>query len=944
MICLQAVLGCPRRFRWIPVGALLLSVLAGGAVAADWNYVLRDGRKVPLVKSSSELGVVFRSHEVIDEARQRLEDAGFGDVQDIEGAPGARVKILRVRAGGTGDAMVGIADDHDVEDVQPVFRFGTADSPVIPTGKIVLKLAGNLTAVERDALWDQFGIGEVEVFRGLHDVYFARPAAGVDEVLLAEKLADDPRTLWANPDFRQARVSHQVAVSDRFFDFQWHLDNPGRISRVEDADIDALEAWSIADGAGVLFGMFDTACDVDHEDLRGNYIGTGQDIARPPFNDPRPKLPFSVEGHGTSVMGLAVAAGNSIGVRGVAFRARFTASRGLLEFVSDAAIASTYTFAMAQEVDVHINSWGPVFPNLFPTSPVIEDAIETAFNEGRDLDGEGGDDPLGMVIVFSSGNEFAEIFPGFGEATMPQVIAVGASTDEDSRADFSNYGAHLSFLAPGAGTDSFWITTTDNEDDRISPGFNVGGEFGSDFAGGKYTRWFGGTSASCPIAAGVAGLVLSVNPRLTATDVRILMEHSCDQVSPDDAQYDGITSKSFKYGYGRINAHTAVLAAQESLDNGGFTWPDVPTDVHVEGRTLRWTASTGTDEFLVVDRNNFFTFAPEDGACYSDEQRGCGSASLTALPDGVGLVFAGCDGDCSSGSEQSTEFEPPALGTKLLGIYARNEIGHYSFGAAARANAVRPPAVTLTASPLFGPSPLTVRFNGNALSEQPIDESRTLLDFDIDDQIIPSPPTRLPATHVYEVAPGEARTFTARLTMVDESGTPGSSEIRIQVFGADVEDDAVLAGAGGVRIVISRPGTIGSDVSSVQSGDSVELRIDSDTPGSVLSVVWDLGDGSPQIAGLAVTHTYINTSSTDLVLPITATVMVGTAGGTTIPATATRFITVTPGIVGPDVGEPDLPGTRPLGGGGSATPCGALGMVPLVFGMSALMWLRRRRF
>jgi hypothetical protein len=72
--------------------------------------------------------------------------------------------------------------------------------------------------------------------------------------------------------------------------------------------------------------------------------------------------------------------------------------------------------------------------------------------------------------------------------------------------------------------------------------------------------------------------------------------------------------------------------------------------------------------------------------------------------------------------------------------------------------------------------------------------------------------------------------------------------------------------------------------------------------------------------------------------------MVGTAGGTTIPATATRFITVTPGIVGPDVGEPDLPGTRPLGGGGSATPCGALGMVPLVFGMSALMWLRRRRF
>ena len=97
----------------------------------------------------------------------------------------------------------------------------------------------------------------------------------------------------------------QATPADTFFGLQWHLNNTGQfISGTPGADISALEAWAIADGTGVRFGMYDDACDVDHEDLAQNYIGIGQDVtlplSDPGHTDPRPQ---PGDNHGTRVMG-----------------------------------------------------------------------------------------------------------------------------------------------------------------------------------------------------------------------------------------------------------------------------------------------------------------------------------------------------------------------------------------------------------------------------------------------------------------------------------------------------------------------------------------------------------------------------------------------------------------------------------------------------------------
>jgi len=79
-----------------------------------------------------------------------------------------------------------------------------------------------------------------------------------------------------------------------------------------------------------------------------------------------------------------------------------------------------------------------------------------------------------------------------------------------------------------------------------------------------YAQYWGGTSASCPITAGVAALILSVEPNLTSDDVRYILTHSAhDLGEPGWDEY---------YGWGRVDAKAAldmVLAARADLYRDG---------------------------------------------------------------------------------------------------------------------------------------------------------------------------------------------------------------------------------------------------------------------------------------------------------------------------------------------------------------------------------------
>jgi subtilisin-like proprotein convertase family protein len=103
--------------------------------------------------------------------------------------------------------------------------------------------------------------------------------------------------------------------------------------------------------------------------------------------------------------------------------------------------------------------------------------------------------------------------------------------------------------------------------DRVGPhGYNSGSVAEGD-AAGNYTNSFGGTSSACPGAAGVAALVLSVNPALRWNEVKDLFKRACDRIDPQGGGYDA-NGHSPKYGYGRLNARTAVELAKPQPQSG----------------------------------------------------------------------------------------------------------------------------------------------------------------------------------------------------------------------------------------------------------------------------------------------------------------------------------------------------------------------------------------
>ncbi len=136
-------------------------------------------------------------------------------------------------------------------------------------------------------------------------------------------------------------------------------------------------------------------------------------------------------------------------------------------------------------------------------------------------------------------------------ASADSAIAVGASSEFDFRIGYSQYnaagtGKTVDFLAPSNGVWD-WVTTTDRT-----------GAAG--YVSGDYDQAFGGTSAACPLAAGIAALVLSRDSALTRDEVLDVMRTTCDKVG--GVVYSGAVDggQNHEYGFGRLNAYQALRA------------------------------------------------------------------------------------------------------------------------------------------------------------------------------------------------------------------------------------------------------------------------------------------------------------------------------------------------------------------------------------------------
>ncbi|ELR73791.1 hypothetical protein C900_01401 [Fulvivirga imtechensis AK7] len=366
----------------------------------------------------------------------------------------------------------------------------------------------------------------------------------------------------AEPDFMEDDLVH--VPNDPFYVDQWGLTNTGHYGGIAGMDIRALGAWDITKGSrDVVVAVLDHGFEMNHPDLQGNTFGTGFDTE----SGTSPALLLG--SHGTACAGIIAATGdNNTGVTGVAPNARLMSVSNSLVGTPNSRQrrADGINWAWQNGADVISNSWGSGVQYA-----IIDNAITNALTNGR-----GG---LGTIIVFSAGNGNGNV--GYPANSNPDIIAVGAMSPCGERKSplscdgegwGSDFGAQLDVVAPGV-----LISTTDrqgatgyNTGTAIHP-LNGGTILAADYGDQNYTVWFNGTSSACPMVAGVAALILSVNPCLTHDEVEDIIEQTARKVGGYAyANTMGRPNGTWhnEMGYGLVDAEAAVELAQQLLPAG----------------------------------------------------------------------------------------------------------------------------------------------------------------------------------------------------------------------------------------------------------------------------------------------------------------------------------------------------------------------------------------
>lgn len=410
---------------------------------------------------------------------------------------------------------------------------------------------------------------------------------GVKNVLeLANQFYESGIVQAAEPDFIENFKLCNVNVSDTYWNDQWGLNNIGQYGGNSDIDINVSEAWSIATGQNVKVAIIDEGIQLDHPDLQNNISSNSYDGTTGNNSTIRGS-------HGTACAGIVGALGNSIGIRGIAFNCKLLSVSLVLDAQS---IANAINWSVNNGADIISNSWGGGVP-----SQLITDAINNAVTNGRN--------GLGCIVVFASGNGNSNVnYP----ASLSQVIAVGAISPCGERKNYnscdteqwgSNYGTQLDIVAPGVLIPTTDLTSYSGYNNGRALHLEVNGtKISSDYSNRDYTVWFNGTSAACPHVAGVAALVLSVNPDLSAQEVRRIIESTAQKVGNYNYSYNSNRPNGTwnnEMGYGLVDAKAAVLKALNMSLSGpdmlcsgdgpfAYSVSNVPANA-----TVTWTCSGG---------------------------------------------------------------------------------------------------------------------------------------------------------------------------------------------------------------------------------------------------------------------------------------------------------------------------------------------------------------
>ncbi len=443
----------------------------------------------------------------------------------------------------------------------PVYHGSSSDITVVCADEFIVRLKNISDKAKIDFLNEKNGVtilGNVTDEKG----FYLKTKNGVSKssIVLSDEYFQSGLFEYCEPNFIYPEGSTLCFnPNDTRFGGQWNLNNTGQTVKsssssngdvttfngLAGSDMNLPEAWDYTTGsASVEVAIFDTGIDSTHPDFAGNVL-TGYDAVIDSYGVPLDSISF---GHGTNCAGIIGAVtNNNLGVSGIASGCKI---RSYKIFTSS---GTTTTIIQARAFDTaRVNGISIISCSWDAEADVT---LTTAINNCA-TSGRGG---LGAIIFFASGNEGrnAPAYPSY----LPNVVSVGSSTPYDQ------------LKSPGTGN-QFRVGSNFGEDangdvDCVAPSIvptidiqGTGGDNDSAGVAGNYSMVFGGTSASCASAAGVAALVLSINTSQTRAQLIGNLLRGCDKIENTDYALTKTYGKWSSYmAYGRLNAFNSVRLA-----------------------------------------------------------------------------------------------------------------------------------------------------------------------------------------------------------------------------------------------------------------------------------------------------------------------------------------------------------------------------------------------
>ncbi len=365
-------------------------------------------------------------------------------------------------------------------------------------------------------------------------------------VLLTEK---DKSIELAENDLNIRASRYFNLPTDSAYLRQWHLHTHSQSSEFDSRSSSRVEqAWQFLQSFGdkeTVVAFADDGCRMDHEDFdsEGKFAGWGyfQGINLIRHGEAGALLDRMYEfgqDHGTACGGVIGAEVDGMMTVGAAPHCKLLPikweSDSHFLFISDSKLLEALDY-ISDKADIFSNSWG-FAPTKIYSSLVI--------NKIKELSQSGGRRGKGIIFLWAAGNENSPIdyFAGqdipytsgwkngswIGVKTsrrfennlsdLPGVLFVASISSNAKRSHYSNYGKGIDLCAPSNNihkyhripVEGLGITTTSGRFANVRDNF-------------------GGTSSATPLVAGIAALVISANPQLSASEVISILKKTASK-------------------------------------------------------------------------------------------------------------------------------------------------------------------------------------------------------------------------------------------------------------------------------------------------------------------------------------------------------------------------------------------------------------------------------